>query len=154
MSVGIRLYVPQPTEDIEAGEKQSADDEDSPLVRLDRRIGHPRVLAHRAEEPHWLITDRDAALSNTLSTSASQTLTTSPSSTPSLASKSDVQGSVDVEVDYLRDIAELKNGVTAIVIAVPGWYTDIQRRAVIDAASIAGLAVYRLINDTTAAALG
>ncbi|KAF9031945.1 heat shock protein 70 [Hymenopellis radicata] len=87
----------------------------------------------------------------------------------------DVQGSVGVEVNYvgeaqtfsatqlvamylakLRDIAanELKNGVTDIVIAVPGWYTDIQRRAVMDAASIAGLTVLRLINDTTAAALG
>ncbi len=56
----------------------------------------------------------------------------------------------------LRDIAanELKTGVTDIVIAVPGWYTDIQRRAVLDAAAIAGLNVLRLINDTTAAALG
>ncbi|KAF8871912.1 heat shock protein 70 family [Mucidula mucida] len=87
----------------------------------------------------------------------------------------DVQGCVGVQVNYvgepqtfsatqlvamylakLRDIAanELKNGVTDIVIAVPGWYTDIQRRAVMDAASIAGLTVLRLINDTTAAALG
>ncbi|KAK0194877.1 heat shock protein 70 family [Armillaria mellea] len=91
------------------------------------------------------------------------------------ASLVDVQGSVGVEVRYigekqtfsatqlvgmylakLRDIAanELKAGVTDIVIAVPGWYTDIQRRAVLDAASIAGLNVLRLINDTTAAALG
>lgn len=56
----------------------------------------------------------------------------------------------------LRDIAanELKTGVTDIVIAVPGWYTDIQRRAVLDAASIAGLNTLRLINDTTAVALG
>ncbi|KAK0475529.1 heat shock protein 70 family [Armillaria novae-zelandiae] len=91
------------------------------------------------------------------------------------ASLVDVQGSVGVEVRYigekhtfsatqlvgmylakLRDIAanELKTGVTDIVIAVPGWYTDIQRRAVLDAAAIAGLNVLRLINDTTAAALG
>lgn len=56
----------------------------------------------------------------------------------------------------LRDIAakELKTGVTDIVIAVPGWYTDIQRRAVLDAAQIANLNVLRLINDTTAIALG
>jgi heat shock protein 4 len=56
----------------------------------------------------------------------------------------------------LRDTAanELKTGVTDVVIAVPGWYTDIQRRAVLDAASIAGLTVLRLINDTTAVALG
>ena len=56
----------------------------------------------------------------------------------------------------LRDITanELKTGVTDVVIAVPGWFTDIQRRAVIDAASIANLNVLRLINDTTATALG
>ncbi|KAJ7254680.1 heat shock protein 70 family [Mycena haematopus] len=87
----------------------------------------------------------------------------------------DVQGTVGVEVNYigekqsfsatqlvamylgkLRDIAanELKNGVTDVVIAVPGWYTDIQRRALLDAAAIAGLNTLRLINDTTAVALG
>ena len=56
----------------------------------------------------------------------------------------------------LRDIAakELKVGVSDLVIAIPGWFTDIQRRAIIDAASIAGLNVLRLINETTAAALG
>jgi heat shock protein 4 len=37
---------------------------------------------------------------------------------------------------------------------VPGWYTDIQRRAVLDASEIAGLNPLRLINDTTATALG
>lgn len=56
----------------------------------------------------------------------------------------------------LRDTAsaELKTGVSDVVIAVPGWFTDVQRRAIHDAAAIAGLNVLRLINDTTAAALG
>jgi heat shock protein 4 len=56
----------------------------------------------------------------------------------------------------IRDIAavELKTGVTDIVIAVPSWYTDIQRRAMLDAASIVGLNTLRLINDSTAVALG
>ncbi|KAE9400308.1 heat shock protein 70 [Gymnopus androsaceus JB14] len=87
----------------------------------------------------------------------------------------DVQGTVGVEVNYLgerqsfsatqlvamylgrlRDTAsaELKTSVSDIVIAVPGWFTDVQRRAIHDAASIAGLNVLRLINDTTATALG
>ncbi|KIK69477.1 hypothetical protein GYMLUDRAFT_53862 [Collybiopsis luxurians FD-317 M1] len=87
----------------------------------------------------------------------------------------DVHGTVGVEVNYLgerqsfsatqlvamylgriRDTAsaELKTNVSDIVIAVPGWFTDIQRRAIHDAASIAGLNVLRLINDTTASALG
>jgi heat shock 70kDa protein 4 len=56
----------------------------------------------------------------------------------------------------LRDTAanELKTGVSDVVIAIPGWYTDSQRRAVLDAAAIANLNVLRLINDTTAVALG
>ncbi|KAH9915063.1 heat shock protein 70 [Epithele typhae] len=53
----------------------------------------------------------------------------------------------------LRDTAarELKTGVSDVVITVPGWYTDVQRRALLDAAQIANLNVLRLINDTTAA---
>ncbi|KAJ3530961.1 hypothetical protein NMY22_g8354 [Coprinellus aureogranulatus] len=56
----------------------------------------------------------------------------------------------------LLDIASngLKVGVGDVVIAVPGWYTDIQTRAVLDAAAIANLNVLRLINDTTDIALG
>ena len=56
----------------------------------------------------------------------------------------------------LRDIPanELKTGVTDVVIAVPGWFSDIQRQTVIDAAAIANLNVLHLINDTTATALG
>ncbi|WWC86432.1 uncharacterized protein L201_001309 [Kwoniella dendrophila CBS 6074] len=87
----------------------------------------------------------------------------------------DVNGSAGVKVNYLgeptefsytqlvaaylgklRDTAssELKQAVSDVVIAVPGWYTDIQRRAMLDAANIAGLNPLRLINDTTAVALG
>ncbi|KAK4684241.1 hypothetical protein P7C73_g5950, partial [Tremellales sp. Uapishka_1] len=87
----------------------------------------------------------------------------------------DVSGNVGIKVNYLgeptsfsftqlvatylgklRDTAaaELKQAVSDVVIAVPGWYTDVQRRALLDAASIAGLNALRLINDTTAVALG
>lgn len=87
----------------------------------------------------------------------------------------DLNGTLGVKVDYLgqeetftitqlyaaylgklRDIAqaELKNTVNDVVIAVPGWYTDIQRRAVLDAAEIANLHPLRLINELTATALG
>jgi heat shock 70kDa protein 4 len=56
----------------------------------------------------------------------------------------------------LRDTAanELKSVVSDVVIAIPGWYTDSQRRALLDAAQIANLNVLRLVNDTTAVALG
>lgn len=50
--------------------------------------------------------------------------------------------------------AELKLPVSDIVMSVPAWFTDVQRRSLLDAAEIAGLKLLRLINDTTAAALG
>ncbi|KAG8627060.1 hypothetical protein KVT40_004543 [Elsinoe batatas] len=49
--------------------------------------------------------------------------------------------------------AELKLPVNDIVISVPAWYTDAQRRSILDAADIAGVKVLRLINETTATAL-
>ncbi|ORX37394.1 heat shock protein 70 family [Kockovaella imperatae] len=87
----------------------------------------------------------------------------------------DVNGTAGVKVNYLgepatfsytqlvaaylgklRDIAgnELKQTISDVVIAIPGWYTDVQRRAMLDAAQMAGLNPLRLINDTTAIALG
>jgi heat shock protein 4 len=49
---------------------------------------------------------------------------------------------------------ELNAPVSDCVITVPGWFTDIQRRAILDAAVIAGLNCLRLVNDLTATALG
>jgi heat shock 70kDa protein 4 len=87
----------------------------------------------------------------------------------------DINGQVGVEVTYLgkkeqftatqliamflskiKDTAskELKLPVSDVVISVPPWFTDAQRRALLDSAEIAGLKLLRLINDTTAIALG
>ncbi|ORZ05089.1 heat shock protein 70 family [Absidia repens] len=87
----------------------------------------------------------------------------------------DVNGQVGVKVNYLGEpqsfsnvqliamyLSKLKditaNEITApvsdCVITVPGWFTEVQRRAVISAAEIAGLNCLRLVNDLTAAALG
>ncbi|KAK5653861.1 hypothetical protein OQA88_7785 [Cercophora sp. LCS_1] len=87
----------------------------------------------------------------------------------------DVDGQVGAEVTYLgqkerftatqlvamflnkiKQITsnEIKLPVSDVVISVPAWFTDIQRRALIDASEIAGLKLLRLINDNTAAALG
>ncbi|KAL0084898.1 heat shock protein 70 family [Phycomyces blakesleeanus] len=49
---------------------------------------------------------------------------------------------------------ELKIPVSDCVITVPGWFTEIQRRAVLDAAQIVGLNCLRLVNDLAAASLG
>ena len=56
----------------------------------------------------------------------------------------------------LKDItsAELKGPVSDCVITVPGWFTEVQRRAVLSAAEMVGLNCLRLVNDLTAAALG
>jgi heat shock protein 4 len=87
----------------------------------------------------------------------------------------DVNGQVGVEVSYMGQkqqftatqlvamflgkvkttaSAELKLPVSDIVISCPPWYTDTQRRSLLDAAEIAGLKMLRLMNDTTAVALG
>ena len=49
---------------------------------------------------------------------------------------------------------ELKLPCSDIVLSCPSWFTDAQRRSILDAAEIAGLKVLRLMNDTTATALG
>jgi heat shock 70kDa protein 4 len=56
----------------------------------------------------------------------------------------------------LKGTAEAHNKAPSpdCVLSVPCWYTDSQRRAVLDAASIAGLNVLRLLNETAATALG
>lgn len=87
----------------------------------------------------------------------------------------DIAGQVGAEVNYLGKkeqftatqliamyltkikqtaSAELKLPVSDVVISCPAWFTDAQRRNIIDAADIAGLKTLRLMNDTTATALG
>ncbi|CAH1268173.1 HSPH1 [Branchiostoma lanceolatum] len=55
----------------------------------------------------------------------------------------------------LKEVSEmnLKVKVVDCVISVPCFFTDSERRAVLDSATIAGLNVLKLMNDTTAAAL-
>lgn len=55
----------------------------------------------------------------------------------------------------LKDISEnaLKTKVNDCVISVPSFFTNAERKALLDAASIAGLNVLRLMNETTATAL-
>ncbi len=56
----------------------------------------------------------------------------------------------------VNDIVKSGNsnvGIAEAVVAIPGWFTDAQRRAVLDAAEIAGLNVLRLMHESTAVAL-
>ncbi|KAE8749608.1 hypothetical protein FOCC_FOCC003596 [Frankliniella occidentalis] len=55
----------------------------------------------------------------------------------------------------LKEISEgaLKTKVNDCVISVPSFFTNVERKALLDAAAIAGLNVLRLFNETTATAL-
>ncbi|XP_020080084.1 heat shock 70 kDa protein 16-like [Ananas comosus] len=59
-------------------------------------------------------------------------------------------------LSHLKHLAEksLETSVSDCVIGVPSYFTDAQRRAYLDAASIAGLKPLRLMHDVAATALG
>ncbi len=59
---------------------------------------------------------------------------------------------VGMILQKLKDITEKATGKPAadVVIGVPGWWTDKQRHAMLDAAKIAGVHCLRLFNETTA----
>ncbi|GLT83260.1 hypothetical protein SLE2022_015590 [Rubroshorea leprosula] len=59
-------------------------------------------------------------------------------------------------LSHLKQITEknLNMPVTDCVIGIPSYFTDLQRRAYLDAATIAGLKPLRLLHDCTATALG
>lgn len=55
----------------------------------------------------------------------------------------------------LKNIQEKEGGrMTDVVLSVPSWFNDRQRRAMSDAAEIAGINCLRFINENTATALG
>ncbi len=66
--------------------------------------------------------------------------------------------SVEVSAEILRVLkqraeATLGGDLTGVVITVPAYFDDAQRQATRDAATLAGLNVYRLLNEPTAAAV-
>ena len=58
-----------------------------------------------------------------------------------------------LKVLALRATATLGGDLTGVVITVPAYFDDAQRQATKDAARLAGLHVYRLLNEPTAAAV-
>ncbi|KYH35259.1 chaperone protein DnaK [Clostridium tepidiprofundi DSM 19306] len=56
---------------------------------------------------------------------------------------------------YLKEMAQevLKEDINSVVLTVPAYFTDEQRRATVKAGELAGLKVERIINEPTAAAL-
>ncbi|KAG8201418.1 hypothetical protein JTE90_024291 [Oedothorax gibbosus] len=66
-----------------------------------------------------------------------------------------VQQVMAMMLTKLKEVSEsnLRIKVQDCVISVPIYYTDVERRAILDAAEIAGLNVLRLMNEPTAVAL-
>lgn len=65
---------------------------------------------------------------------------------------------VEVSAEILRALAKRAEGtlggdLTGVVITVPAYFDDAQRQATKDAAKLAGLHVFRLLNEPTAAAV-
>jgi len=61
-----------------------------------------------------------------------------------------------MELQKLKDVAEkaTTRPCVDVVISVPGYWSDQQRRAMLDASKIANLNCLRLLNETTATAIG
>ncbi|MHB1514523.1 MAG: Fe-S protein assembly chaperone HscA [Acidiferrobacteraceae bacterium] len=77
---------------------------------------------------------------------------------PRIRTSGGVRTPVEVSADILRvlkDRAEAALGglLTGVVITVPAYFDDAQRQATKDAARLAGLKVFRLLNEPTAAAV-
>ena len=71
-----------------------------------------------------------------------------------LGLKTPIEVSAEI-LKYLRSYAEgqLKGSLSGVVITVPAYFNDAQRQATKDAARLAGLKVFRLLNEPTAAAI-
>lgn len=57
-----------------------------------------------------------------------------------------------MQFTFAKELAEeqANENVREAVVTVPGWYNEQERRAVLDAAEIAGLRVLGLVNDGSA----
>jgi molecular chaperone HscA len=83
---------------------------------------------------------------------------TGDSSVPRIQTAAGVVSAVEVSAEILRSLKQraedtLGGDLTGVVITVPAYFDDVQRQATRDAAKLAGLNVYRLLNEPTAAAV-
>ena len=81
----------------------------------------------------------------------------SPANMPLLITRVGPKSPVEVSAEilkYLRRFADSRfDNISGVVITVPAYFDDAQRQAVKDAAMLANLNVYRLLNEPTAAAI-
>lgn len=77
---------------------------------------------------------------------------------PAIDTRRGVVNPVQVSADILKHLAQrasenLGGDLTGVVITVPAYFDDAQRQSTKDAAQLAGLNVFRLLNEPTAAAV-
>ena len=80
------------------------------------------------------------------------------STVPRIATDAGAKTAIEVSADILRALREraelgLGGELGGVVVTVPAYFDDTQRQATKDAARLAGLNVYRLVNEPTAAAI-
>ncbi|MEB4591376.1 Fe-S protein assembly chaperone HscA [Candidatus Thiothrix sp. Deng01] len=83
---------------------------------------------------------------------------TGASAVPRIQTAGGVVAAVEVSAEILRVLKQraeqtLGGDLSGVVITVPAYFDDAQRQATRDAATLAGLNVYRLLNEPTAAAV-
>lgn len=85
----------------------------------------------------------------------SNQLTTTARSSPAIRTSKEtvpVEEAIAYQLVLAKELAEeqAKEGVRDAVITVPGWWAEVERKAMLDAAEIAGLRVVGLVNDGAA----
>ena len=83
---------------------------------------------------------------------------TEDSKVPKIKTAAGDKSAVEVSADILKTLSlraeqALGESLEGVVITVPAYFDDAQRQATKDAATLAGLKVYRLLNEPTAAAV-
>ncbi|WP_026280466.1 Fe-S protein assembly chaperone HscA [Thioalkalivibrio sp. ALE28] len=126
-------------------------------------VGHA-AAEHAADDPHNTIASvkrligRGAADVATLSGELPFRLKTGESSVPRIETAAGDKTAVEVSAEILHTLRQraeetLGDELEGVVITVPAYFDDAQRQATRDAAQLAGLNVFRLISEPTAAAV-
>ena len=83
---------------------------------------------------------------------------TEDSTVPKIRTAAGDKSAIEVSADLLKTLSvraeqALGRSLEGVVITVPAYFDDAQRQATKDAATLAGLKIYRLLNEPTAAAV-
>ena len=122
------------------------------------------ALAKSAEFPHDTIVSikrlmgRGAEQSEVLKATFGYRFISDDPKVPKIRTAGGDKSAVEISADILKALSlraeqALGNALEGVVITVPAYFDDGQRQASKDAATLAGLKVYRLLNEPTAAAV-